>query len=182
MWWELPPTDPHPRARLVLAHVARALKQLALVLLEPQRLGHHPLGADGALAVAVHAQRLVAARRHLGRLRRAAHVHPQQRRAQRLACLVQRHHGAARGVDCRGACGWGCVGKRVRVREGVHGDDAARRTSTHPPPHPRAPHTAAMSSGDTPAAATAPRVALPSASHQSAGFCSAQEGWGKEVA
>ena len=50
---------------LVLAYLRGGGEDFRAVLLEPQRLGHHPLGAHGAGAVAVDAERIVFRGQHL---------------------------------------------------------------------------------------------------------------------
>jgi hypothetical protein len=43
---------------LLLAHDGGALPDVRLLLLDPERLGQHPLGAERALSIAIHAQSL----------------------------------------------------------------------------------------------------------------------------
>ena len=86
---------------LVFAHAGRALEQLRLVALHPQGFRDHPLGRDRPAAVAVDAQRGIAARRDVGGFGGGAHIHPDHRRAQRRAICVHRHHRAAGGVHAQ---------------------------------------------------------------------------------
>ena len=87
---------------LVLADAVRAGEGLGLVPLQPQRLRDHPLGRHGPGPVAVERERRVAGGEHGLRLGTRAHVHPDHRRAERLAALVERDDRAAgRGVGDR---------------------------------------------------------------------------------
>ena len=94
----VPPGELEVDVILVLAHLRGAGEELGPVLLEPERLRDHPLGADGPGSVAVDAERDVAGGEHLLGLLRGAHVHPQDTRHERVARVVQRDHGATRGV------------------------------------------------------------------------------------
>jgi hypothetical protein len=67
--------------------VARALEDLGLLVLDPQRLGQAELGRDVAVAVVL--QRRVAGLGDAGGLAVGADVHPHDRRAQVPAVLVE---------------------------------------------------------------------------------------------
>ena len=86
---------------LALADCRGASPRIGLALLQPEGLAQHPLGREGALAVAVHRQRrlALATLQDLRRLRRRSAVHPQQRRPERLAVGVEGHDRARGGGD-----------------------------------------------------------------------------------
>ena len=115
----VPPGELEVDVILVLAHLRGAGEELGPVLLEPERLRDHPLGADGPGSVAVDAERDVAGGEHLLGLLRGAHVHPQDTRHERVARVVQRDHGATRGVaaDSRHVSG-GDAGVREHLANG----------------------------------------------------------------
>mmetsp|Transcript_44715 Transcript_44715/g.115722 ORF Transcript_44715/g.115722 Transcript_44715/m.115722 type:complete len:324 (-) Transcript_44715:73-1044(-) len=87
---------------LRLADVGGCVEDVRLILPDPQRLGYHPLGRHWAATCRVDLQRGVARGEHLLGLLRTAHVHPQQRGAQRLPVCPQRHDRAAGGVQAQG--------------------------------------------------------------------------------
>jgi hypothetical protein len=72
------------------------LYSLRFVLFEPEGLGGHPLGADGAVAVVL--ERGVSRLLHPPRLIGGAHVHPHDGRPHVPVLLVHRQHRAARAV------------------------------------------------------------------------------------
>ena len=94
--------EPEIDVVLILADRGRAIEQRPLMTVNPQRLRHHPFGRHRPCAIAVHLQRRIARRRDLRRHVAGAHIHPDQRRPQRLALGIQRHHAAAGGVGADG--------------------------------------------------------------------------------
>ena len=94
-----PAGQPQVEVILVLAHRVGRIEGPQLMFLEPQRLRDHPFRRHRAAPVAVDAQRRIARRRDALRLLLRAHVHPDERRAQRLALRVEHHHGAAGRIE-----------------------------------------------------------------------------------
>jgi len=87
---------------LVLAHRRRGGIGIGFAALEPERLRDHPLRRHRPGTRAVDLQRRVAGREHRRRLGPGAHVHPDDRRADRAGVPVERHDGAAGGVHGNG--------------------------------------------------------------------------------
>ena len=84
----VPPGELEVDVVLVLAHFGGLGEELGSVLLEPERLRDHPLGAHRSGAVAVDAEGDVAGGEHLLGLLRGAHVHPQDAGHERVARVV----------------------------------------------------------------------------------------------
>jgi len=84
----VPPGELEVDVVLVLAHLGGLGEELGSVLLEPERLRDHPLGAHRPGAVAVDAEGDVAGGEHLLGLLRGAHVHPQDAGHERVARVV----------------------------------------------------------------------------------------------
>src|SRR3954468_18784915 len=83
---------------LAVADVGGAVEDIGLIFGHPERLGDHPFRRDRASAGVVYLQGGIVEGRDAGGLGGGAHVHPDDRRAERAAGGVHRHHRAAGGI------------------------------------------------------------------------------------